>query len=109
MAEVKLVVVYPRPLDVSTFDRAYENDHLPKVKTWLAGATRAVVTKIHGTADGSTAPFYRIAEIFFPSMEALQACAATQGAKDAMAHAVSISDGGPPLFMVGDSETISFK
>jgi len=33
-------------------------------------------------------PFYRIAEFHFPSMQALEACAASDDGKEALAHAV---------------------
>ena len=47
----------------------------------LAGKTKIVATKVLSSAQGSSAPFHRIAEIHFPSMSALQACAASEGAK----------------------------
>jgi len=61
----------------------------------VTGKTKIVATKVLGSAQGGAAPFHRIAEIHFPSISALQACAATEGAKDTLANAVSISTGGP--------------
>lgn len=107
MAEVKFVVAYPRPRDVDGFEHAYLNEHLPIARANLRGATRIVLAKIVGSADGSVPPFHRIAEIYFPSIEALQACAATEGAKKTVAHAISISNGGPPLFMIAEFETVA--
>lgn len=49
-----------------------------------------------------------IAEIHFPSMSDLQACAASDGARETLANAVSISTGGPPIFIVAKEETFSF-
>lgn len=71
----------------------------------LPGATKIVLAKLI-SAVGSIPPFHRIAEIYFPSIEGLQACAATQGAKETIVHAISISNGGPPLFMIAETETI---
>src|SRR5256886_13976621 len=65
---------------------------------------RSVATKVVGTPDGATAPFYRIAELHFPSMEVLQAAAASAPAQKAVAHAVSISTGGKPVFLVAEEE-----
>ena len=36
----------------------------------------------------------------FSSLDALQACAGSQGAKEALDHAASISTGGPPVVLV---------
>lgn len=54
-----------------------------------------------------TPPFYRIAELHFPSMQALEACAASEGGKEVLAHAVKISSGGPPIFLVAEEETFT--
>jgi hypothetical protein len=72
-----------------------------------AGATKAVLTKILNAAVGTPA-FHRIAEIHFPSMEALQACAASQAGRDAIAHAHKISNGGPPIVLVAEEEVVKF-
>jgi hypothetical protein len=74
----------------------------------LAGKTKIVATKVLGSAQGGAVPFHRIAEIHFPSISALQACAATEGAKDTLANAGSISTGGPPIFLVAEEETFVF-
>jgi len=109
MAGAKLVVLYPAPRDVSTFERAYTHDHVPMVTPQnFKGITKFVASKIVGTADGSPAPFYRIAELHFPSSAVLQAAAASSSAQQAVAHAVSISSGGKPIFLVAEEETKSF-
>ena len=109
MTGVKLVVLYPAPRDVNTFERAYTQDHVPMVTAQnFKGINKFVASKIVGTPDGSSAPYYRIAELHFPSMEALQAAAASSSAQKAVAHAVSISSGGKPVFLVAEEETKNF-
>ena len=109
MAGAKLVVLYPYPRDVDAFERAYTEEHVPMVnENTMKGMTRFVATKVVGTADGSAPPFYRIAELHFPSLEALQECASSAGARAAVAHAISISSGGKPLFLVAEEEAITF-
>ena len=107
MATVKLVVIYPRPKDIDAFEKVYQDDHVPLAVTKLAGKTKMVATKILGSPQGSP-PFYRIAEIHFASMQELEACAASDGFKETIAHAVSISTGGPPIFLVAEEQTFSF-
>ena len=110
MAGAKVVVLYPPPRDVEAFERAYAQDHAPMVTPEnFTGMTRFVATKVVGTPDGSPAGFHRIAELHFPSLEALQAAAASAAAQEVIAHALSISSGGPPVFLVAEEESTSFR
>src|SRR5271169_3912963 len=108
MADVKLVVMYPRPNDVDAFEKIYQTEHVPLAVAKLGGKTKIVATKVLGSPQG-VPPFYRIAEVYFPSMQALQACAASDGGKEVLAHAVKISSGGPPIFLVAEEETFAFS
>jgi len=107
MADVKLVVIYPHPKDVDAFEKVYQDEHVPIAVAKLVGKTKMVATKILGSPQGA-APFYRIAEVYFPSMQVLEACAASEGGKEALAHAAKISSGGTPIFLVAEEETFSF-
>jgi uncharacterized protein (TIGR02118 family) len=109
MAGAKVIVLYPTPKDVDAFERAYTQEHAPMVTPQtFRGMTKFVASKIVGTPDGSAAPFHRVAELHFPSLEALQAAAASPPAQQAVAHAVSISSGGNPTFLVAEEETRHF-
>src|SRR5215471_14960160 len=105
MATVKLVVMYPRPKDIDAFEKLYENEHVPMAMEKLKGVTKFVATKVMGSPQG-TPPFHRIAELHFASMESLQACAASQGGRETIAHAASISSGGPPVIMVAEEQSL---
>ncbi len=108
MPEAKLMVLYPRPKDVEAFEKIYLEEHVPLAVAKLIGKTKVVATKITSSPQG-TPPFYRIAEIHFPSKAALEACAATPGAQEALAHAVKISTGGAPVFLIAEEETFTFS
>jgi len=101
MPGAKIVVLYPRPTDVAAFERLYIDEHIPIAREKIAGATRFVFTTVLG-AHGAESPYHRVTEIHFPSMEALQASAANPRTLESAAHAVSISSGGPPLFLIAD-------
>jgi hypothetical protein len=77
---VKLEVLYPVPKDVEAFETVYNRDHAPMAVDRLAGKTKIVATKVLGSPQGTPA-FHRIPENHFPSMDALQACAASKGGK----------------------------
>ena len=108
MPGVKLVVLYPRPKDIEAFEKLYQEEHVPMAVEKLGGKTKIVASKIVGSPQG-TPPFHRIAEIHFPSMEALQACAASDGGKQTLANAVAISSGGAPIFLVAEEEVFVFQ
>lgn len=108
MADVKLVVIYPRPKDVGAFEKIYQTEHVPVAVAKLGGKTKIVATKILDSPQGLP-PFHRIAEVYFPSMHALEACAASEGGKETLANAVKISTGGTPIFLVAEEETFTFK
>jgi hypothetical protein len=53
MAGAKIVVLYPAPRDVATFERAYTQDHAPMVTpNNFKGMTKFVASKIVGTLMG---------------------------------------------------------
>jgi uncharacterized protein (TIGR02118 family) len=107
MAETKIVVIYPRPTDLDAFEKAYVEEHIPLAMEKIKGVTKFAATRVVGTPDGSTPPFYRIAELYFPSIEALQESTASAGTQEAVAHAFAISTGGPPIILVAEQETIT--
>jgi uncharacterized protein (TIGR02118 family) len=107
MAGVKLVVMYPRPRDIDAFEKLYQSEHVPMAVEKLKGKTKFVATKVIGSPQG-TAQFYRVAEVHFPSMDALQACAASEGGKETLAHAARISSGGAPVVLIAEEESFTF-
>jgi len=102
---VKLVVMYPRPRDIEAFDKIYDEEYVPMAIAKLTGKTKMVGSRILGSPHGTSA-FHWIAEVHFPSIEALEACAASEGGKQIIAHAVSISSGGAPTILIAEEETV---
>src|SRR5258708_15201526 len=108
MSEIKVVVIYPRPTDVDAFEKAYVEEHVPLAAEKIKGMSRFAATKVLGTPDGGDAPFCRIAELYFPPMEALQKSVASAETQEAVAHAFAISTGGPPIVLVAEEESTTF-
>jgi uncharacterized protein (TIGR02118 family) len=100
---VKLLVLYPTPTDLEQFDRRYEREHLPMGKAALVGATGLATHRVLGSPAGKS-PFARLTEVTFPSLKAIQECAALPAAQKTLAHAVEISTGGAPHFMIVEQE-----
>jgi uncharacterized protein (TIGR02118 family) len=107
---VKLVVLYPYPKDQEAFEKAYTTEHIPMVATIarkLGRCTKAVYTRVLMSPSGAS-PYCRIAELHYPSLEALQADFSTPEAQELGAHAASISTGGTAVSLVCEDETVPF-
>jgi len=94
-----LLILYPKPKDEASFDRAYREQHLPLAGPKLVGATGVKTKRVVGPAFAPP-PYHLMSDVEFPSLETLKACAGSAGGQEALAHAASISSGGPPLVMV---------
>lgn len=68
---VKLVVMYGHPEDPAAFEKYYAETHLP-IAGQIPGVQKVEVAKFVGTPDGGQASQYRIASVYFNSMEELQ-------------------------------------
>jgi uncharacterized protein (TIGR02118 family) len=101
MPVAKIVVLYPRPTDVAAFERLYVEEHIPIVDAKIVGLSKAVYTTIVG-APGGTPDWQRITELHFPSMKALHESLGTASTQEAAAHAVAISTGGAPVFLIAE-------
>jgi uncharacterized protein (TIGR02118 family) len=98
MPRIKLVMIFPNPVDVSTFEKAFASQQLPLLAARLGGETRVKLTKVLGAPDGRPA-FHQMAEIYFPSLESLRARLASPEAQEIAANAIAISTGGTPVFL----------
>lgn len=104
---VKVVIIYPRPQDEQAFESTYLQEHIPMVESKLKGLTRLVLTKVTGSPQGKIAA-YRIAEVYFPSMADLHTAMESDAGKEIVAHAQSISTGGPPLILFCEEEAFVY-
>jgi len=105
---IKLVVLYPYPEDQDAFEQAYTSEHIPMVASHLTRCTKAVYSRVLMSPQGDS-PYCRIAELYYPTLEALQADFSTSEAQELGAHAASISTGGVALSIVCDEETVFFN
>jgi len=89
---VKLVALFKRPTDTSSFEEHYDNIHIPLVKK-MPGMMHLESSKITG-APMTIPQFYRIAEMYFENQRALNvAMVSPEGiaaAKDLMSFAKDV-------------------
>ena len=95
---VKLVVAYGPPEDEAAFDRHYAETHVPLAQK-IPDVQRFEAGKVLGTADGSAAPYYWIAELWFDSTEQLQASMGSPEGQAAGADVATFATGGATLMI----------
>ena len=78
-----VTVVYNTPKDTAAFEKYYRETHLPLVSAGQSeiGFTKAELTRFTSNLDGTRPTFYRQAELYFPSMDALDRGIATPAFK----------------------------
>jgi uncharacterized protein (TIGR02118 family) len=69
-----VTVLYKHPKDTAKFEKYYSGTHLPLLRANQGeiGFVRSDFTKFVSSLDGKKPPYYRQAELYFPSMDALK-------------------------------------
>ena len=68
---IKLTVLYGHSTDIEVFEKYYKNNHLPTTAK-MTGHTKMELTKFLSGPDGGKLDYYRMAEFWYSSSEALQ-------------------------------------
>jgi uncharacterized protein (TIGR02118 family) len=91
-----VTVIYLPPKDTAAFEKYYRDIHLPLVSAGQQeiGFTSAELTRFSSTLDGKKPPFYRQAELYFPSMDALKRGTATAAFKKVGDDLANFATGG---------------
>jgi uncharacterized protein (TIGR02118 family) len=99
-----LTVIYNPPKDAKAFE-AYYPKHLAIVSEGQSeiGFTKAELTKFESTLDGKKPTFYRQAELYFDSMDALKKGIATPAFKKAGDDIPNFASGGALLMIATET------
>ncbi|MEY4595136.1 MULTISPECIES: EthD family reductase [Methylomonas] len=108
MKQSKLIVIYPVPSNLEDFERRYAEEHIPMAIEKLVGKTKVVTSLITSNVNNAPARYHRVAEIYFNSTADLIVCLGSPGGQETAAHAIEISSGGAPLFLMAEVEVIDF-
>jgi uncharacterized protein (TIGR02118 family) len=90
---VKLTVLYGPPEDPAAFEDYYRDTHVPLVDE-IPDLAKFEASRVVGTPDGSDAPYHRIAELWFESVEVLQAAMGSDAGQAAVADIPNFASGG---------------
>ena len=95
-----LTVCYGHPADPAAFDAYYESTHVPLAEK-IPGM--ASFTYRHcASLDGSKPQYYLLAELSFPSQDAMNASLASAEAQAATADVPNFATGGFTIFVAHD-------
>ncbi len=95
---VKLVVTYGQPQDPAAFDQHYAETHVPLVHK-IPNLRRFEAGKVLGTPDGSPAPSYYMALLYFDTAEDLQTAFGTPEGQAAGADVATFASGGATMMI----------
>lgn len=91
-----VTVIYNQPKDTAAFEKYYAETHVPLVgaNQEEIGFRKAELTRFTENLDGSAPAFYRQAELYFESMDALTKGTATPGFKKVADDLANFASGG---------------
>lgn len=90
---LKVTVLYGPPTDPSAFEDHYTGKHLPLAAD-MPNVKRFEASKVVGTPDGTDAPYYRIAEIWYESEQDMQASLGSEAGQATVADIGTFATGG---------------
>jgi uncharacterized protein (TIGR02118 family) len=95
---VKLTVLCGHPADPGAFETYYANTHVPLAHR-IPELVRIEGAKVLGAPEGGTAPYYRIADLWFASQEQLQASMGSAEGQAAAADLANFATGGTTILI----------
>ena len=95
---VKLVVLYGHPDDPAAFDAHYAGTHVGLVEK-ISAVRRFEHGKVLGAADGTSAPYYYMAELSFDDSDALSGAMAGSEGQAAGADVATFATGGVTMMV----------
>jgi uncharacterized protein (TIGR02118 family) len=104
---IKLTVLYGHPKDSAGFERYYLDVHTP-IALKVKGLRRFEIAKVSGTADGTPAPYYRTADLYFDDAAAMQTALGSPEGQAAAADIGNFASGGFKL-MICDVQVLSSR
>ena len=90
---LKVTVLYGPPTDPAAFEDHYANTHVP-LAAKMPNVARFEASRVIATPDGGDPPFYRIAELWFETQEAMQASMSSPEGRETVADIGNFATGG---------------
>lgn len=95
---IKLTVLYGPPTNAEEFENYYTNAHLP-IAAKMKGVDRLELTRFVAGPDGILPAYYRMAELYFPTEEQMQATMSSPEGEATVADLPNFATGGVTVLM----------
>ena len=95
---VKLTVLYGQPESPEAFESYYAATHMPLARA-IPKVVRIETARGIANPEGGAAPYYRIADLWFPDMDTLDAAMNSEYGKAAAADIANFATGGATLLI----------
>jgi len=95
---VEIVVLYGHPSDPAAFEDYHANQRLP-LAAKVPDVKRFEAGRVAATPDGSAPPYYRVAELWFDSLESLRASMASPEGEATVADIPNFATGGATVMI----------
>ncbi len=96
---IKLTVIYGHPTDPTAFESYYNSTHM-QIAGKIPGVARLELTRFTGSPDGGRPAFYRMAELYFPTLEQMETSLQSSEGMAALRDLPNFATGGVTV-MVG--------
>lgn len=90
---IKVTVLFNHPANSREFERYYAETHLP-LAAKMQGFSRLELTRFGPGPDGGRPPYYRMAELYFPSQAQMQTTLGSAEGQAAVADIGNFATGG---------------
>lgn len=98
----KLIILYGHPDAPAAFEDYYTNRHIPYAAGHMPGVRGAESLRVTGTPDGGPAPYYRISQLSYDTLEDLHAGISSQDGKAVLADLDNFATGGATVLIADD-------
>ena len=95
---VRVTALYGHPENLEAFEEHYVSTHTPLVLN-IPNLQRFDRGKVIATPDGSEPPYYRVADIWFESMEQMQSGLGSPEGQEATQDLQNLATGGVTLLI----------
>ena len=99
----KLTVLYEHPDKPEHFEKYYKEKHIPLAQQ-MVGVSDIELTKFDSTSGGEKPSYYRMAEIYFVSREAMAETMASPKGQEVIDDLLNFATGGVKVLLGTDNK-----
>jgi uncharacterized protein (TIGR02118 family) len=99
----KLTVLYEHPDQPEHFEKYYSEKHVPLAQK-MVGVSDIELTKFDSAAGGGKPPYYRMAEIYFVSREAMAETMGSPQGQEVIDDLLNFATGGVKVLLGTDNK-----